>query len=147
MRHTGRGGPICCPFRWARPLSSQVWQALGDANSVALQAVMNIRTVRSFGTETKEVHTDAQFIVLRYIRSWSSIVHLFSISFSIFTSSFAAPAVPGCVEDHAEQGASERRSPLNRGVLLCLHRVVCWRYHSGHRRRDGDSRLWNVNSG
>jgi ABC-type multidrug transport system fused ATPase/permease subunit len=40
---------------WSSLINKQIWAALGDASTVANQAISNIRTVRSFGTERKEI--------------------------------------------------------------------------------------------
>ena len=41
--------------RWSRGLNHQIWAALGDANSVATEAITNVRTVRAFGRELGEI--------------------------------------------------------------------------------------------
>jgi len=40
---------------WSSLINKQIWAALGDASTVANQAISNIRTVRSFGTEQREI--------------------------------------------------------------------------------------------
>lgn len=40
--------------RWGRKLNSSIWQALGEANKSANDAITNIRTVRGFSTEQFE---------------------------------------------------------------------------------------------
>ena len=41
--------------RWSRGLNHQIWAALGDANSIATEAISNVRTVRAFGRELGEI--------------------------------------------------------------------------------------------
>jgi ABC-type multidrug transport system fused ATPase/permease subunit len=41
--------------KWSQFINRQIWAALGDASSVATQAIGNIRTVRAFGTEHLEI--------------------------------------------------------------------------------------------
>ena len=41
--------------KWSSQINKRIWAALGDASAVANQAISNIRTVRSFGTEEMEV--------------------------------------------------------------------------------------------
>lgn len=41
--------------KWSQFINRQIWAALGDASSVATQAIGNIRTVRAFGTEQLEI--------------------------------------------------------------------------------------------
>ena len=40
--------------RWSRNINREIWAALGDASTVANQAITNIRTVRAFGAEKHE---------------------------------------------------------------------------------------------
>jgi len=41
--------------KWSRGINHQIWAALGDANSVATEAISNVRTVRAFGRELGEI--------------------------------------------------------------------------------------------
>ena len=41
--------------RRSRGLNHQIWAALGDANSIATEAITNVRTVRAFGREVSEI--------------------------------------------------------------------------------------------
>ncbi|KAH3744499.1 ATP-binding cassette transporter, subfamily B, member 4, group TAP protein PpABCB4 MET type [Pelomyxa schiedti] len=41
--------------QWSQQLNKEIWAAWGDANSVAVQAISNIRTIRSFSTEVIEI--------------------------------------------------------------------------------------------
>jgi ABC-type multidrug transport system fused ATPase/permease subunit len=41
--------------KWSSQINKQIYAALGDASSAANQAISNIRTVRSFGSEEQEV--------------------------------------------------------------------------------------------
>ncbi|EER13979.1 ABC transporter, putative [Perkinsus marinus ATCC 50983] len=51
--------PISYAYRlyaqWSRQVYSTIYQALGDANSVATESFSNIRTVRAFGAEDTEI--------------------------------------------------------------------------------------------
>jgi ABC-type multidrug transport system fused ATPase/permease subunit len=51
-------GPIVQIIRvyaeWSRFINKEIWASLGDASSVATQAIGNIRTVRAFGCEETE---------------------------------------------------------------------------------------------
>jgi len=40
---------------WSRSVNKTIWAAMGDASGIAIQAISNIRTVRSFGTEHIEI--------------------------------------------------------------------------------------------
>lgn len=52
-------GPIIQVTRtyaeWSRFINKEIWAAYGDASSIANQAISNVRTVRAFGTEEKEM--------------------------------------------------------------------------------------------
>eukprot|EP01125_Pyxidicula_operculata_P018213 TRINITY_DN6461_c0_g1_i2.p1 TRINITY_DN6461_c0_g1~~TRINITY_DN6461_c0_g1_i2.p1 ORF type:complete len:857 (+),score=171.12 TRINITY_DN6461_c0_g1_i2:240-2810(+) len=52
-------GPIILIVRayakWSKRINSQIWASLGDANSLATEAITNIRTVRAFSTEQDEI--------------------------------------------------------------------------------------------
>ncbi|KAH3759497.1 ATP-binding cassette transporter, subfamily B, member 4, group TAP protein PpABCB4 MET type [Pelomyxa schiedti] len=41
--------------KWSRHVTKEIWAALGDANAVAVQAISNIRTVRAFSMEKREI--------------------------------------------------------------------------------------------
>ncbi|CEL94100.1 unnamed protein product [Vitrella brassicaformis CCMP3155] len=41
--------------RWSRKVNRGIWQALAEANSVAVESVGNLRTVRAFGTDNVEI--------------------------------------------------------------------------------------------
>ena len=51
-------GPITMIYRmyaeWSKLVNREIWAALGDANSLATQALTNIRTVRAFSAEAIE---------------------------------------------------------------------------------------------
>jgi hypothetical protein len=53
-------GPITLLYRmyaeWSRLVNKEIWAALGVSNSLATQALSNIRTVRAFAAEQKEFH-------------------------------------------------------------------------------------------
>lgn len=40
---------------WSGLINKQIWAALGDASSVATQAIANVRTVKAFGGESHEI--------------------------------------------------------------------------------------------
>jgi ABC-type multidrug transport system fused ATPase/permease subunit len=42
--------------KWSRKINREIYAALGDANSVATEALQNIRTVRAFSTEKNEIN-------------------------------------------------------------------------------------------
>eukprot|EP01127_Copromyxa_protea_P014688 TRINITY_DN4142_c0_g1_i3.p1 TRINITY_DN4142_c0_g1~~TRINITY_DN4142_c0_g1_i3.p1 ORF type:complete len:887 (+),score=187.45 TRINITY_DN4142_c0_g1_i3:40-2700(+) len=52
-------GPITLIVReysdWARIISKKIWTSMGDSQTLATEAVTNIRTVRAFGREPKEI--------------------------------------------------------------------------------------------
>eukprot|EP01105_Mastigella_eilhardi_P013870 TRINITY_DN3160_c0_g1_i4.p1 TRINITY_DN3160_c0_g1~~TRINITY_DN3160_c0_g1_i4.p1 ORF type:complete len:703 (-),score=174.85 TRINITY_DN3160_c0_g1_i4:879-2987(-) len=52
-------GPICLVThiyaKWSKHVNKEIWAAHGDANSTATQAISNIRTVRAFSMEEREL--------------------------------------------------------------------------------------------
>jgi len=42
--------------KWSQKINREIYAALGDANSVATEALQNIRTVRAFSTEKSEIN-------------------------------------------------------------------------------------------
>eukprot|EP01105_Mastigella_eilhardi_P021886 TRINITY_DN5337_c0_g1_i3.p1 TRINITY_DN5337_c0_g1~~TRINITY_DN5337_c0_g1_i3.p1 ORF type:complete len:644 (-),score=147.08 TRINITY_DN5337_c0_g1_i3:896-2827(-) len=40
---------------WSQQINKEIWAAWGDANSNAVQAITNVRTVRAFSTEFREI--------------------------------------------------------------------------------------------
>jgi ABC-type multidrug transport system fused ATPase/permease subunit len=41
--------------KWSRGINHQIWSALGNANSIATEAISNVKTVRAFGRELGEI--------------------------------------------------------------------------------------------
>ena len=54
--------------RWGQKINRGIWQAFGDSNSVATEALSNIRTVHAFSTEEYETnrYNDGINVALSY---------------------------------------------------------------------------------
>ncbi|CAD7947713.1 unnamed protein product [Amoebophrya sp. A120] len=76
--------------RWAKGINRGIWQAYGDCNAVANEAISNIRTVRAFAAEDYEIHRFDQGVnvALNYgtknsyvgasVQAFSSYMNLFT---------------------------------------------------------------------